>query len=160
MADCFTFNTCNSNEDLEDDDDDDDDDNDDDDWVEKFKPLPCPLVFEPLPLRFASNVDTRIRPTVPPEARRTEYNEFSDTNPVHRRRYFVYENDRMKDPKYDYNLNEDRIVPASERYEIIKEKHLRELERMERERKRKEENEALAFDRKRRERFFARKVIL
>lgn len=84
----------------------------DDDWEERFKPMKMPkeLVFEPLPLRFATDVDTRIKPDIPPNSRE-QYN--PNNHPITRRRYFVYCNDRMKEESY--NLNEDNIIRNPER---------------------------------------------
>lgn len=77
-------------------------------WEKAFKPLKLPdsLKFEPLPLRFACNVDTRVREDVPQVSR-----DLYDPNyhPLLRRRYFIYANDRTRSA--DYNLNGDDIIP-------------------------------------------------
>lgn len=113
--------------DLDDSDDDDDGKNEDDgeihvhsfenceevvtgnqtEWEKTFKPMKLPkeLVFEPLPLRFATNVDTRVKPDVPPDSM-DRYK--PNCHPITRRRYFVYCNDRMK--KDSYNLHLDNVV--------------------------------------------------
>ena len=85
--------------------------------------LPKELVIEPLPRKFASNVDTRIRPDYPEES----LEHYSPNNhPVTRRRYFVYTNDRMRDPSY--NLSEDKIVRNPERSsEVLAEEAVDEL---------------------------------
>lgn len=62
------------------------------DWEKKFNAM-IMSEDEPLPLRFATNVDTRIKSNVQTDSGR---------------RYFIYSNDRMKEDLY--NLEQDNIV--------------------------------------------------
>lgn len=62
-------------------------------------------MFEPLPLRFATNVDTRIKPSVQASS---EDQCYPNGHPITRRRYFVYCNDRMKQDSYQ--LKKEKIV--------------------------------------------------